>query len=201
MTTIGRRPLEPAPKESTPGKLKQLAVDMDTLESNPEVLSALSGGVDSVFCALGTTRSVAGTADAFRKVDLDYVAAAAKAAKASGVSQFSLVSAQGANAGLWSSDFKPFHGLLYSQTKGRAEEAVKAQGFSFVSIMRPGLLERGDLTRGPEKLYGKLMGSVPCSQVAAVMIAEAERFADSGSSDGGVKTWTMKDIQSFKAAE
>ncbi len=60
----------------------------------------------------------AGSAEAFKKVDLHYVEAAAKAAAAAGVPHFSLVSAQGARAGLWASDLKPFHGLLYAKTKG-----------------------------------------------------------------------------------
>jgi hypothetical protein len=52
----------------------------------------------------------AGSADAFKKVDLDYVAATARAAKAAAVPAFALVSAQGAKAGVWASDFKIFHG-------------------------------------------------------------------------------------------
>jgi len=38
----------------------------------------------------------------------------------------------------------------------QAEEAVKAQRFSYTTIMRPGLLDRGELSRGPEKLFAKL---------------------------------------------
>jgi oxidoreductase len=60
----------------------------------------------------------AGSADAFRKVDYDYVAAAAAAAKAAGVPYFGLVSAQGANAGVPSSDWRLLHPLLYTKTKG-----------------------------------------------------------------------------------
>ena len=62
---------------------------------------------------------MAGSADAFRKVDLDYVAASARAASAGGVPHFSLVSAQGARAGVWASDLKLFHGLLYMKVKGQ----------------------------------------------------------------------------------
>jgi oxidoreductase len=74
-------------------------------------------------CAGSTTPAsllqVAGSADAFRKVDLDYVAASARAASAGGVPHFSLVTAQGARAGVWASDLKPFHGLLYMKVKGQ----------------------------------------------------------------------------------
>lgn len=60
----------------------------------------------------------AGSADAFRGVDLDFVAAAAEAAKKAGVRYVGLVSAQGANANLWAGSWKPLHPLLYSKTKG-----------------------------------------------------------------------------------
>lgn len=62
---------------------------------------------------------VAGSADAFRKVDYDYVAKSAELAKKANVPHFSLVTAQGANGNVWASDIKLFHGLLYTQTKGR----------------------------------------------------------------------------------
>lgn len=67
---------------------------------------------------------VAGSADGFRKVDLDYVAASARAASAGGASHFSLVSAQGAKAGVWASDLKPFHGLLYMKVKGQVRSSA-----------------------------------------------------------------------------
>ena len=61
------------------------------------------------------------------QVDLTYVEAAAKAAKAGGVRHFSLVTSKGASAWLPASHFVGMHPLLYLSTKGRAEEAVKAQ--------------------------------------------------------------------------
>jgi hypothetical protein len=62
---------------------------------------------------------VAGSAEQFKKVDYEYVAAAATAAKAAGVPYFGLVSAQGANANVPASDFRLLHPLLYTQTKGK----------------------------------------------------------------------------------
>jgi len=84
VTTIGRRPLgkEEHSSVASSEKLQQIVIDMDTIETNPEVASALSNDTQTVFCALGTTRSAAGSADAFKKVDLLYVKSAAKAAKA-----------------------------------------------------------------------------------------------------------------------
>lgn len=87
--------------------------------------------VDDAFCCLGTTRRVAGSDDAFRKVDLDYVLAFARAAKRAGGSRFLLVSSMGADA---RSRF------LYTRVKGEAEAGVRAVGFSVVGIVRPSFL-------------------------------------------------------------
>lgn len=62
---------------------------------------------------------VAGSAEQFRKIDLHYVEQAAQAAQQAGVQQFSLCSAQGANANTWASDFTFAHALLYKKTKGQ----------------------------------------------------------------------------------
>jgi hypothetical protein len=71
----------------------------------------------------------AGSAEVFKKVDHDYVAAAAAAAKAAGVPYFGLVSAQGANAGMPASDWKLLHPLLYTRTKGLVSSNIKVFGF------------------------------------------------------------------------
>jgi oxidoreductase len=205
---VGRRAAEaPAEYKDKEGydasKLHNVVVDMDKLETDGR---AAFEGADSVFCCLGTTRPTAGSAEAFRKVDLHYVEAAARAAAACKVPHFGLVSAQGANAGVWASDWKLFHGLLYMKTKGQAEEAVKAARFPYASILRPGLLERGELARGMEKMVARIMSSVKVSQVAHCMIADAERWhaeraAAAGSGGAGgepeVKLFEMKAIHGF----
>lgn len=75
---------------------------MDNLEKEG---AAAFDGADSVFCTLGTTRGAAGSAEAFKKVDYEYVAATARAAKAGGVPHFSLLTAQGANPNQWANDW------------------------------------------------------------------------------------------------
>ena len=94
------------------------------------------------------------------------------------------------------------HGLLYSKTKGEAEQAVIAAGFPAVTIMRPGLIERGEKARAAEKIYSKIVGSVPASQIASVMIKEAERVhemikMEGGGGEGGgeVVIFSMADIK------
>jgi uncharacterized protein YbjT (DUF2867 family) len=87
--------------------------------------------VDDAFCCLGTTRRDAGSAEAFRRVDLDYVVAFARLAKRAGASRFMLVSSLGASSS------SP---LLYPRTKGECEAAVSALGFTTVVIVRPSFL-------------------------------------------------------------
>eukprot|EP00955_Chlamydomonas_euryale_P003705 39030-Chlamydomonas_euryale.AAC.1 len=65
-------------------------------------------GADSVFCALGTTRGDAGSAAGFRRVDLEWVDAAVALAKAGSAKHFSVVSCEGANAGMWANDWPIF---------------------------------------------------------------------------------------------
>jgi uncharacterized protein YbjT (DUF2867 family) len=119
-----------------------------------------------VVCALGTTRAIAGSAESFVKVDRDYVIAAAEAARAAGIPRFLLLTAQGSGGVptfLPRSVVSAIHPLLYTQTKYEAETAVKSQGFSTVSIFRPGLLDRrvpGADYRSVESLFLKVGGWV-----------------------------------------
>jgi oxidoreductase len=79
---------------------------MDTLETQREAFV----GADVVFCTLGTTRTAAGSAANYKRIDVDYVDKAASAAKAAGVPHFSLLTAQGAKKDVWHSEHKLFHG-------------------------------------------------------------------------------------------
>ena len=112
-----RRPLPPHPKLDNP------AFDGTTWAVLPPL--------DEAYGCLGTTRKQAGSADAFRFVDLGLTRSFARAAKAAGARRFGLVSALGADA---RSRF------LYPRTKGEAEAAVSGLGFESVAIARPSLL-------------------------------------------------------------
>lgn len=203
VVTISRRPLDELPpcyKDSADlAKLEQKIVpNLDEVETH-EASKTAYDGVDAAFCALGTTRATAGSAEGFLKVDYDYVATAARMAKASGsVRHFSLCSAAGANASLPAPKWKLLHGLLYSNTKGRAENAVKEQGFESVGIFRPGLLGRGDLTRKSEGLWKQFVPWTPSRTVARAMVLEAERVLKEGK--GGVKVLNESAIQRYPGA-
>jgi uncharacterized protein YbjT (DUF2867 family) len=101
--------------------------------------------VDDAFCCLGTTIKVAGSKDAFRRVDYDYVLAFAASARQAGAAQFLLVSAMGANSK---------SGVFYSRVKGEIEAAISKLGYTSVSIFRPSMLT-GD--RGEHRLGERLI--------------------------------------------
>ncbi|ARN74250.1 NAD(P)H-binding protein [Oceanicoccus sagamiensis] len=118
---------KPAP--FTSNKLQWIEIGFDTLNEF-ETQAGLQHG--DAYCCLGTTLKTAGSKQAFRTVDYDYIVEAAKYAKRCGVRHFSLVSAIGAN---------PSSISFYSQVKGEAEAALMAEQFSSLSIFRPSLLE------------------------------------------------------------
>jgi uncharacterized protein YbjT (DUF2867 family) len=111
-----RRTLPPHPK-----------LDNPIIKSDWPVLPPL----DEAYGCLGTTRKIAGSAAAFRAVDLDLAVAFARAARAGGARRFGLVSSAGADAG---------SSLLYPRTKGEAEKEISRLGFETVVIARPSLL-------------------------------------------------------------
>ena len=108
---------------------------------------------DEIFCALGTTMKQTGSREAFLRVDVDYVYAAAKWGKAAGVRRFVLVSSPGANEGSLS---------FYLRAKGRIERRVSELGFDSLQIVRPPLIlgERPD-ARPLERLTAAVFKLLP----------------------------------------
>ncbi|NBO37779.1 NAD-dependent epimerase/dehydratase family protein [bacterium] len=96
---------------------------------NPVEYAALAQeNFDVTYCCLGTTRRKAGSAEAFRKVDLEFPQKLLEAVSKSH-SIFCLVSSVGADNPVG----------LYLQTKAQIENAVRQSGLRFV-IVRPSLL-------------------------------------------------------------
>jgi uncharacterized protein YbjT (DUF2867 family) len=111
----------------THGKLESRVVaDLARLKDDD-----LPKDATDAYCALGTTRAQAGSAQAARHVDVDLVLAFAKACRTAGVLRFSLVSAAGADARSM---------LSYNRCKGEAEAGVRALRFDVVHIARPSIL-------------------------------------------------------------
>lgn len=152
-------------------KLKEHIVNFDEPHSYRELLRG-----DVLFCALGTTIKKAGSQDAFRRIDYQFVADFASVAAGNGVKQFCVVSSVGAKTG--TSNF-------YLRTKGEMEAAVSKSGFETVHIFRPSLLlgDRGESRTGEKVaeflfnlfgflLFGRLKRYKPVegSYVAKAMI-------------------------------
>lgn len=115
-----RRPLDAHPKLVNP------AVDLD--RGLPE---AEWWAVDGVICTIGTTRRIAGSDEAFRRVDFDIPLSVAGKTREAGASCFALTSSIGANAR---------SRLLYPRTKGELEESLRGLGFASLTILRPNVL-------------------------------------------------------------
>ena len=131
---------------------------------------------DAVICTLGTTIRVAGSKEAFRRVDLDYPLAVATLAQRQGTPTFALTSAMGAD---------PASRIFYSRTKGELERELAALQFSSLTLVRPGLLGGERATSRPMESFAmKILSAVepvlpsryrvvPAEQVAAVLLRSA----------------------------
>lgn len=139
-------------------KLQEHLVDFE----RPEEWAKLVFG-STVFSALGTTLKVAGSERAQYRVDHDYQAWVARAARNNGVEVYVLISAAASSAR------SP---LFYSRMKGELEEEVLALGFPRSRILRPGFLD-GDRTevRLAERLALPLVRALPAWKSLAALRA------------------------------
>eukprot|EP01102_Stenamoeba_stenopodia_P019501 TRINITY_DN7381_c0_g1_i1.p1 TRINITY_DN7381_c0_g1~~TRINITY_DN7381_c0_g1_i1.p1 ORF type:complete len:246 (-),score=48.08 TRINITY_DN7381_c0_g1_i1:254-931(-) len=163
-------------------KLEEHVINMDEMESH----AAAFKDHDVSYCCLGTTRKDAGSAEAFRKVDLEYASVFTRLSKEAGVSHFHLVSSVGANKNSW---------FLYPQTKGEIEQYVQDQKFKVTSIWRPGLLDRGDAARTVEKIASVFMGSISVETVARAMMLQEEQDRAKGNLEGEVRIFENNQIK------
>jgi uncharacterized protein YbjT (DUF2867 family) len=132
---------------------------------------------DATLCTLGTTRKQAGSDAAFRKIDHDYVIAAASLTRNADTPVFVYNSSLGANAAA---------GSLYLRVKGETEQDLQNFGFVTFSVVRPSLLDGGPrpdfrlgetfalwFARVLAPLIPKRYRAVPVCAVATAMLAEA----------------------------
>lgn len=118
---VSRRPLT---REHP--RLANRIVQFDRLEAQ------LKGTLCRVaFCCLGTTQRQAGSEAAFRQVDVDYVLAFARAARAAQARRFVFISSAG--AGTQSKYF-------YLRVKGEVEQSLATLGFESLDILQPSAL-------------------------------------------------------------
>ena len=84
--------------------------------------------------------------DAFRHIDYGDSYSSDQAGSPGRGPHCSLLTSGRSNPNSW---------FIFARTKGELEKSVKGLEFSYTSIFRPGILERGDLTRFEEKIVSK----------------------------------------------
>lgn len=139
-------------------KLEQCIINFEKFE---EVKDHIKG--DVVFCCMGTTIKVAGSQDAFFKVDHTYPYYFAQLAKANGIDKFLLVSSLGADKN--SSNF-------YLRVKGQIEWDLERLKFRNLIILRPSML----LGNRKEFRLGELIGKVMMKTLAFVFIGKLKKY-------------------------
>lgn len=146
---LARRPLPRAHD-----KLQVEIVDFGRLPALP--------AVDDVFCCLGTTIRKAGSQEAFRRVDHDYVLALAQRARAAGSARFLMVSALGADAS---------SRVFYNRVKGETERDIAVTGLD-AWFFRPSLLD------GPreENRPGERLALVVMRVIGPLMVGPLARY-------------------------
>jgi uncharacterized protein YbjT (DUF2867 family) len=124
IVALSRRPLDPD------AKLAVVDAGYDRLDS---VLADTMRGEDplDVFCCLGTTIRRAGSQEAFRRVDHDFVIALGQWARNSHARRFVVVSAAGAD---------PSSRVFYNRVKGEMERDLQSLRLRSLVIVRPSLL-------------------------------------------------------------
>lgn len=144
-----------------------------------DALAQVKDPVDIAFCCLGTTRREAGSKEAFIHADYTLVIDTALTAKKLGATHFLVVSSMGAS---------PRSPFFYNKVKGQMEEALMAQKWDRLTLVRPSML-MGDREkhRFSESLFAPLFQlfpgnwkSIDARDVARAMLKEALSPAQEG---------------------
>ncbi|WP_374035208.1 NAD-dependent epimerase/dehydratase family protein [Bdellovibrio bacteriovorus] len=127
-----------SPMGRIPPHVENIILDFDNLEARQDVLKA-----DIFICCLGTTIKKAGSQEAFRKVDFDYVVNFAKVAEACGAQKFLVISALGADAD---------SSIFYNRVKGEMENELRKLKIPQIEIFQPSLIlgERKESRKGED---------------------------------------------------
>lgn len=139
-------------------KLTQYNIDFNALDSYKDLIKG-----DVVFCCMGTTIKVAGSQDAFKKVDYTYPTEFAKIARQNNVNAFYLQSSVGADAN--SNNF-------YLKVKGETEQAIQHLNFNSFASFRPSML----LGNRREFRMGEQIGKVVMQAISFMFIGKLKRY-------------------------
>jgi len=118
-----------------------------------DALAMVEDPIDIAFCCLGTTRREAGSKEAFIHADYTLVIDTALTAKKRGAKHFLVVSSMGAS---------PSSPFFYNKVKGKMEEALIAQKWDRLTIVRPSmLLGEREKHRFSESVFAPLFSLLP----------------------------------------
>jgi uncharacterized protein YbjT (DUF2867 family) len=144
-----------------------------------DALAQVVDPIDTVFCCLGTTRREAGSKAAFIHADYTLVVDTALTGLRLGAKHMLVISAMGAD---------PHSLFFYNRVKGEMEQALRAQAWRNLTILRPSMLlgERVN-KRANEALLAPLFRLLPgnwksidARDVAQAMLSEALAPAQEG---------------------
>ncbi|MBC7753079.1 MAG: NAD-dependent epimerase/dehydratase family protein [Moraxellaceae bacterium] len=182
--------------QDTPlSKERNQVINFDEINRLKENLKA-----DIFICCLGTTIKIAGSKQAFRKVDYNYVVEFGKLAEAVSAQKLLVVSSVGAN---------PKSLGFYSRTKGEMESTVKKLNISSIEIFQPSLLlgERSDFRPAENlaKLIAPLLNPLLTGSMKKYRAVEAQTVAKALSirslaTDTGFKAFNSDQIENYLRA-
>ena len=135
-------------KNASHPKILEKIMQLDRLDDLKMDLQNQFGKGDIAICCLGTTIKIAGSQNAFRQVDFEYVVKFAQVCKTLGIEKFGVISAAGASAS---------SNIFYSKVKGEMEKALIDLNFQNLVMARPGLLlgDRKEFRLG-EKIFSAI---------------------------------------------
>lgn len=144
-----------------------------------DALAQVVDPIDTVFCCLGTTRREAGSKAAFIHADYTLVVDTALTGLRLGAKHMLVTSAMGAD---------PHSLFFYNRVKGEMEQALRAQAWRNLTILRPSMLQgERDNKRANEALLAPLFRLLPgnwksidARDVAQAMLSEALAPAQEG---------------------
>lgn len=144
-----------------------------------DALAQVVDPIDTVFCCLGTTRREAGSKAAFIHADYTLVVDTALTGLRLGAKHMLVISAMGAD---------PHSLFFYNRVKGEMEQALRAQAWRNLTILRPSmLLGERDNRRANEALLAPLFRLLPgnwksidARDVVQAMLSEALAPAQEG---------------------
>ncbi|WP_412972368.1 NAD(P)H-binding protein [Glaciecola sp. MF2-115] len=159
VTCLVRSPLSKAKYDDPQNKIQAIVIDFDLLEDYQGYFS-----VEHVYCCLGTTIKQAGSQSNFRRVDFQFVHAAAQLARGQRARSFVWISSVGANA-----KSKNF----YLKVKGELENAIfNMPQLANAAAVRPSLL----LGERPEKRTAESIGIYFAKLIAPLLVGPLAKY-------------------------